>query len=74
MNGGGDNFGGICAGYRVPAGGTLDMFDPVGGPSRQDYCTPWSGGRSETPELLIVVEFTDDAGRAGSVSVRATVK
>jgi hypothetical protein len=73
-NGGSDNTGPSCwrDTLRVPPGGVLDTFFSDAGASWLSYCAVWSGGNSETPDLLVVVTFIDDEGHVGSVQSRAT--
>jgi hypothetical protein len=73
--GSGDNTGPGCwrDALRVPPGGTLDTFYTDEGLKWLGYCAPGSGGRTQTPELLLVVSFTDDDGRTGTVQIVATV-
>jgi len=74
-NGGTDNVGPGCWGdtLRVLPGGTLDTFYTDAGQKWLGYCAPWSGGRTETPQLRVVVTFTDDDGRTGTTEATATV-
>jgi len=74
-SGGTDNTGPDCWRdiLRVPPGGTLDIFYTYAGQDWLSYCAPWSGGRTETPQLRVVVTFTDDDGRRGTAEAVATV-
>ena len=67
--GSGDNTGPGCwrDPLRVPPGGSLDTFYTDAGWKWLGYCGPFSGGKSETPKLLVVVSFSDDHGVAGEV-------
>lgn len=73
-NGDGDNTGPGCwrDTLRVPPAAVLDTFYSDAGASRLGYCAPWSSGNSETPDLRVVVTFTDDGGHVGTVQERAT--
>lgn len=73
--GGGDNTGPGCwiDPLRVPAGGSLDVFETDAGIMWLSYCAPASGGFSDKPELLIIVSFSDDDGRSGNARATATV-
>jgi len=72
-DGGGDNTGPGCWRdvIRVPPGGMLDTFLTDEGSAWLGYCAPVSGGSTETPQLAVVVTFTDDAGRSGRVEATA---
>ena len=74
-NGGADNTGPSCwqDTLRVPPGGTLDMFYTDAGQKWLSYCAPGSGGRTEAPQLRVIVTFTDDDGRTGTAEATATV-
>ena len=74
-NGGSDNTGPSCwqDTLRVAPGAVLDTFYTDAGARWLSYCAPWSGGNSETPDLRVVVTFSDDEGHVGSVQSRATV-
>ena len=74
-NGGSDNTGPSCwqDTLRVAPGAVLDTFYSDAGARWLSYCAPWSGGNSETPDLRVVVTFSDDEGHVGSVQSRATV-
>ena len=71
---GGDNAGPGCWGesLRVPPGGTLDTFYTDEGLKWLGYCAPASEGSTATPQLRMVVSFTDDEQRAGSIEAVAT--
>lgn len=73
-NGGSDNTGPSCwrETLRVPPGGVLDAFFTDAGAAWLGYCAPWSGGNSATPDLRVVVTFTDDEGHPGTVESRTT--
>jgi hypothetical protein len=75
LMGGGDNTDAGCwrATLRVPPGGTLDTFYTDDGFKWLGYCAPSSDGRTQSPELRLVVSFTDDEGRTGTVQAIATV-
>jgi hypothetical protein len=68
-DGGGDNTGPLCwrDPLRVPPGGTLDIFHTDEGSNWLGYCAASTGGHSDTPEVHLVVSFTDDEGRMGHV-------
>ena len=59
---------------RVEPGGTLNVFE-VGRDSLGDlsYCAPFVASRTEASHVSIVVTFTDDDGRSGTVRATATV-
>ena len=68
-DGGGDNAGPSCwrDTLRVPPGGRLDIFHTDEGSSWFGYCAPTTGGYGYSPEIHLVVTFTDDDGRTGEV-------
>ena len=74
--GGFDNTGPSCwvSPLKVPAGGTLDVFYTDEGQRWLGYCAVWSGGPIETPTLDVVVSFTADDGRTGTVRTVITRK
>jgi hypothetical protein len=59
---------------RVEPGGTLDVFqtgrDSIGPLS---YCAPFAASPTPASSVSIVVTFSDDAGRTGTVQATATV-
>ena len=65
--GGGDHTGPGCWGQalRVPPGGTLDTFYSDAGRNWLSYCGV--GGSHPTKSVRVLVMFTDDDGRLGSV-------
>jgi len=56
---------------RVPPGGRVDVFFTDEGAKWLGYCGLWTGARTATRVLTVLVNFTDDEGRKGGV--RATV-
>jgi hypothetical protein len=51
--------------------GTLDIF--FSDHKELGYCAPFVDGTSRTPDVHVVVTFTDDAGRTGQVRAIFTV-
>ena len=58
---------------RVPPGGTLDTFDTDAGAKWLSYCAPDAASRSEASQVSLVVTFTDDDGRSGTVQAATSV-
>lgn len=57
----------------VPAGGTLDLFETDAGAEWLGYCGLFTGGRTQTPTLRVIVNFIDDQGRAGRAEAAIAV-
>jgi hypothetical protein len=56
----------------VPAGGTLDVFETDAGLDWLGYCGVGIGGRTPTPTIRLIVNFSDDHGRRGAVEADVT--
>jgi hypothetical protein len=57
---------------RVAPGATLDLFDA--GRDTLGTCAPSFSGYSDAARVTIVVTFTDDEGRSGSVEATARLR
>jgi hypothetical protein len=57
---------------RVAPGATLDLFDA--GRDTLGTCAPSFSGHGDAARVTIVVTFTDDEGRSGSVEAATTLR
>jgi hypothetical protein len=77
LSGSGDNVGPGCWRHdlRVQPGRTIDTFysDEGIGVLADHYCWTGTSSRTALAHLRVVVDFTDDDGRAGVVEVIATI-